>query len=510
MIINRFQRHDISFTLMGSGDCFDDLLALRDRLHLGEYVEFTGRVPDETVAAVLSTADVGLSPDPKNPLNDLSTMNKTMEYMAFGLPVVAFDLRETRASAADAGIYADPNEASVAARLLVELVDDEPWRQQMGAIGRAGSRTSLPGTIRQAGTCVCTRASSHRGSSDAHRPRGGLRMCGIAGTYQQVDGEAAARLMSSCLAHRGPDDEGLYSFVDDRVSVHLAHRRLSIIDLANGHQPLVKHNLALSYNGELYNYRELRSELALFGLGLRYFLGHRSRARGMEALVPWLLAEVPGDVRLRVSSTKRAARSSSPGTTSASSRSTTCAARTASSSLQSSRRSSRRSATSCRSSRPRLSPRSSTTGCRTGAARSTALRKLQPGTWAEFRPDGTNHTRTYFDIAEVAAAAAAGPPIDLGEVIEESVAAHLVADVPVSSFLSGGLDSGIVTVLAKQANAGIDAYTITVQARGPTPRSDAGRCRLRTQDRTPQRYRPARDPDSPGRGRPPAEVGGYP
>jgi glycosyltransferase involved in cell wall biosynthesis len=143
VIINRFQRHDISFTLMGSGDCFDDLVALRDRLHLGEYVEFTGRVPDETVAAVLSTADVGLSPDPKNPLNDLSTMNKTMEYMAFGLPVVAFDLRETRASAADAGIYADPNEASELARLLVELIDDEPRRQQMGAIGRARVENEL-------------------------------------------------------------------------------------------------------------------------------------------------------------------------------------------------------------------------------------------------------------------------------------------------------------------------------------------------------------------------------
>ena len=62
-------------------------------------MEFTGRAPDELVPRILSTADVGISPDPKNPLNDLSTMNKTMEYMAFELPVVAFDLRETRVSA---------------------------------------------------------------------------------------------------------------------------------------------------------------------------------------------------------------------------------------------------------------------------------------------------------------------------------------------------------------------------------------------------------------------------
>ncbi len=73
-------------------------------------VTFTGRIPDADVSAILSTADVGISPDPKNPLNDLSTMNKTMEYMAFALPVVAFDLRETRVSAGDAAVYATPND----------------------------------------------------------------------------------------------------------------------------------------------------------------------------------------------------------------------------------------------------------------------------------------------------------------------------------------------------------------------------------------------------------------
>ena len=98
---------------------------------------FTGRIPDADVAALLSTADVGISPDPKNPLNDVSTMNKTMEYMAFGLPVVAFDLRETRVSAADAAAYATPNEVGELAQLLVELIDDEPRRRAMGTAGRA-------------------------------------------------------------------------------------------------------------------------------------------------------------------------------------------------------------------------------------------------------------------------------------------------------------------------------------------------------------------------------------
>ncbi len=85
---------------------------------------------------MLSTADIGLSPDPKNPLNDVSTMNKTMEYMSFGLPVLAFDLRETRASAAEAGVYATPNDIEEMARLLVELIDDESRRRDMGAAGR--------------------------------------------------------------------------------------------------------------------------------------------------------------------------------------------------------------------------------------------------------------------------------------------------------------------------------------------------------------------------------------
>jgi glycosyltransferase involved in cell wall biosynthesis len=136
-VVHRLGRRDINFTLIGSGDCFDDLVALSERLNLSEFVTFTGRIPDADVCAVLSTADVGISPDPKNPLNDLSTMNKTMEYMAFGLPVVAFDLRETRISAGEAAVYATPNDVTEMAQLLLELVDDEPRRRAMGAAGRA-------------------------------------------------------------------------------------------------------------------------------------------------------------------------------------------------------------------------------------------------------------------------------------------------------------------------------------------------------------------------------------
>jgi glycosyltransferase involved in cell wall biosynthesis len=137
VVIHKLGRDDIAFTLIGKGDCFDDLVALRDELGLAGHVEFTGRAPDDLVARILSTADVGLSPDPKNPLNDVSTMNKTMEYMAFELPVVAFDLRETRVSAAEAAVYVRPNDISDYAAAIVDLMDDEPRRSRMGALGRA-------------------------------------------------------------------------------------------------------------------------------------------------------------------------------------------------------------------------------------------------------------------------------------------------------------------------------------------------------------------------------------
>jgi glycosyltransferase involved in cell wall biosynthesis len=136
IVVNQLGRDDIAFTLMGSGDCYDGLVALRDQLGLAGTVEFTGRAPDDLVMRVMSTAQAGLSPDPKNPLNDVSTMNKTMEYMAFGLPVVAFDLRETRVSAGDAAVYVQPNDERQYAEAIVALLDDEPRRAVMGKLAR--------------------------------------------------------------------------------------------------------------------------------------------------------------------------------------------------------------------------------------------------------------------------------------------------------------------------------------------------------------------------------------
>lgn len=129
-------RNDLHTTFIGGGDAYDEVVALASRLGLDEVVEFTGRVPDDTVQRYLSTADVCLSPDPKNPLNDLSSMNKVVEYMAMGCPLVSFDLHEARVTAQDAAVYAFENNKAQFATLIVELLDNPDRRERMGKIGR--------------------------------------------------------------------------------------------------------------------------------------------------------------------------------------------------------------------------------------------------------------------------------------------------------------------------------------------------------------------------------------
>lgn len=130
-------RTDWHAVFVGAGDTFDEMKALAVRLGLGDQVEFTGRIPDEDLVRYLSTADVCLSPDPLNPLNDVSTMNKVMEYMAMGKPIVSFELREARVSAGDAAVYAVANDVSEFAKLTAELLDDPAERARMGEIGKA-------------------------------------------------------------------------------------------------------------------------------------------------------------------------------------------------------------------------------------------------------------------------------------------------------------------------------------------------------------------------------------
>ncbi|MQA79596.1 MAG: asparagine synthase (glutamine-hydrolyzing) [Streptosporangiales bacterium] len=286
-------------------------------------------------------------------------------------------------------------------------------------------------------------------------------MCGIAGCFQQDDGKAVALTMSERLGHRGPDASGIVCIEEENLQLHLAHRRLSIIDLtAAADQPFTKQGLTLTYNGELYNYRELRTQLTRAGVHFRtdsdtevvleawryWGTGALSRFRGMFAFAVFdertrklTLARDPMGIKPLFYTLRQG------GVVFASELKALVAA---------------------------IGPELRT---EPGALIASMLfywlpenrcaiegvHKLPPGSWAEFCPDGGSRYGTYWRIADVAAEAAAGPPADLRQVLEDSVAAHLVSDVPVSSFLSGGLDSSLVTVLAKRAEPGLDAYTIT-------------------------------------------------
>ena len=285
-------------------------------------------------------------------------------------------------------------------------------------------------------------------------------MCGIAGCYQQAEGQKLVGIMTDRLAHRGPDAAGIWSYEDDRVAVHLGHRRLSIIDLsAAANQPLSKNGITLVYNGELYNYRELRADLKARGVlfatnsdtevvleawrifgpeALQRFRGMFAFALADERTGDLVFARDPFGIKplyylprgkgLIFASELKAIMAAVGG--------------------------------ELRIDQGSMVASMLYYWVPDQRCAVDGVRKLPPGSWARIRPDGSFSVAHYWRIADVALEAAAGPVADLSAVLEESVTAHLVSDVPVSSFLSGGLDSSLVTVLAHQAGQGIDAYTI--------------------------------------------------
>ena len=289
-------------------------------------------------------------------------------------------------------------------------------------------------------------------------------MCGIVGCYQQADGAKLVDVMSDRIAHRGPDSSGTWASTGRGPAVQLGFRRLSIIDLsALADQPLRRDGMTLIYNGELYNYKDLRAELAASGVRFstssdtevvleawrRWGPDALHRFRGMFAFA--LFDDATGELILArdplgIKPLYYLPRGN--GVVFASEL---------------------KALVSAVGSELRMEP---------GALVASMLyywlpeqrcaidgvRKLPPGSWARFRPSGGSSVQHYWRAADVAAGAAGEPPADLGDVIEESVHAHLVSDVPVSSFLSGGLDSSIITVLAHRANPAIDAYTIAFRA----------------------------------------------
>ncbi len=129
-------RDDIFWGIVGGGPHLDALRRKATEMGLDDIVEFTGRVPDDTMLTYLNTADVCVNPDEYNAMNDKSTMNKVLEYMALGKPIVQFDLTEGRFSAQDASLYAKRNDARDLADKIAQLLDDPARREAMGAFGR--------------------------------------------------------------------------------------------------------------------------------------------------------------------------------------------------------------------------------------------------------------------------------------------------------------------------------------------------------------------------------------
>jgi glycosyltransferase involved in cell wall biosynthesis len=136
LIVKDMRRTDIQFGLVGGGTELPAMRELAKRLDIADYVTFTGRAPDAELLEMLNTADICVNPDRANDMNDRSTMNKIMEYMALGKPVVQFDLTEGRVSAGDASWYARPNDVADLAQKMVSLLADEQQRIRMGAVGR--------------------------------------------------------------------------------------------------------------------------------------------------------------------------------------------------------------------------------------------------------------------------------------------------------------------------------------------------------------------------------------
>jgi glycosyltransferase involved in cell wall biosynthesis len=135
-IVFELGRQDIHFTIVGGGTSLGELKRLSTELGIDNCVEFTGRVSDAVLLDVLNNADVCVNPDVANEMNDKSTMNKIMEYMALGKPIVQFDLKEGRFSAQDASLYALRNDAVDFGRKIIELIDDPERRTRMGDFGR--------------------------------------------------------------------------------------------------------------------------------------------------------------------------------------------------------------------------------------------------------------------------------------------------------------------------------------------------------------------------------------
>jgi glycosyltransferase involved in cell wall biosynthesis len=142
-MIRRMGRTDVHFGIVGGGPALEEIQADVKARGLESYFTFTGRAPDDLLLDMLNTADVCVNPDRVSPMNDLSTMNKIMEYMTLAKPIVQYELKEGRASAAEASLYARANDTVDFAEKIVSLLDDPAKRAEMGQIGRERVQAAL-------------------------------------------------------------------------------------------------------------------------------------------------------------------------------------------------------------------------------------------------------------------------------------------------------------------------------------------------------------------------------
>lgn len=143
LLVNKYDRKDFHCTICGGGPALDSMIEYAEKLNLNTYVDFTGRIPDEHLLSVLNTADICVNSDVWNEMNDKSTMNKIMEYMALGKPIVQYDLAEGRFSAQEASLYAKPNDRVDFAKKIIELIDDQVKREEMGCYGKKRIESEL-------------------------------------------------------------------------------------------------------------------------------------------------------------------------------------------------------------------------------------------------------------------------------------------------------------------------------------------------------------------------------
>ncbi len=135
-MIHKLKKKDIHFVLVGDGTELHQLKKQGSRLGIESCLTFTGRVSDKILMEILSTADVCVNPDVVNEMNDKSTMNKIMEYMALGKPIVQFEMTEGRISAGDASLYAEPNNPESLIWKIIEILDDPAMAEKMGTYGQ--------------------------------------------------------------------------------------------------------------------------------------------------------------------------------------------------------------------------------------------------------------------------------------------------------------------------------------------------------------------------------------